>query len=69
MSRKMIPFACLLLLFATPAMAYVGPGAGLSVFGAVVGLVGTLFLALLSYVWYPVRRLWRRMRRTSRSRH
>jgi len=47
----------------TPAMAYVGPGSGLGAVGVVLGLLGTIILALLSFVWYPIKRMARKVRR------
>ena len=40
-----------------PAMAYVGPGAGLSAIGSVLGFLGVLFLVVVGFFWYPVKRL------------
>jgi len=39
------------------AYAYVGPGAGLTAIGTVLSLLGALFLAVLGFVWYPLKRL------------
>jgi membrane protein implicated in regulation of membrane protease activity len=47
---------------AAPAMAYVGPGAGLSLVGAFWGLLVAIFAALAFIVAWPVRRLLRRHR-------
>ena len=44
---------------AAPAQAYIGPGAGLTAIGAVLALVAALLLALVGFVWYPVKRLLR----------
>lgn len=49
-----------LLLVPEPAFAYVGPGAGLTVIGAAVALIGAVFLGLFGFIWYPVKRLFRR---------
>lgn len=38
-------------------LAYVGPGAGLSAIGAVLALIGAVLLAIVGFVWYPVKRL------------
>lgn len=46
------------LATSAPALAYVGPGAGLSVIGSILALVGALFLALVGFIWYPIKR-WR----------
>ncbi len=48
------------LAAALPAAAYVGPGAGLSALGALVALVGSFFLLLAGFVWYPIKRMRRR---------
>lgn len=44
-------------LAAGPAQAYIGPGAGLGVFGAIVALFGALVLLVVGFVWYPIKRL------------
>ncbi|WP_227268008.1 hypothetical protein [Roseobacter weihaiensis] len=41
------------------AHAYVGPGAGLTAIGTMVALVAALILALVGFVWYPIKRLMR----------
>ncbi len=50
----------ILLLPATPALAYIGPGAGLGAIGAVVGLLGALLLAIGVVVIWPIRRMVRK---------
>ena len=52
----------ILLLPATPALAYIGPGAGLGAIGAVVGLLGALLLAIGVVVIWPIRRMVRKAR-------
>jgi hypothetical protein len=44
------------------AFAYTGPGLGLGAIGVALGLVGSLILAIASVLWYPVKRLVRRVR-------
>jgi hypothetical protein len=41
------------------ALAYIGPGAGLGAIGTLVALVGALVLAVVGFLWYPVRRILR----------
>lgn len=41
------------------AHAYVGPGAGLTAIGTLVALFAALILAIVGFVWYPVKRLLR----------
>lgn len=47
-----------LLTLAVPesVFAYVGPGTGLSVIGSVVAFLGGLILAIVGFVWYPLKR-------------
>jgi hypothetical protein len=39
------------------AYAYIGPGAGISAIGAVLALIGAVALAIVGFVWYPLKRL------------
>lgn len=48
--------ALVCLCFAMPAEAYVGPGAGITLIGAVIGLVSAVFLALFAVLRWPIRR-------------
>ena len=41
------------------AQAYVGPGAGLTAIGTLLALVAALVLAVVGFVWYPVKRMMR----------
>lgn len=45
---------------ATPAFAYVGPGAGISAIGAFLALIIGVILAFVGFIWYPVKRLLRK---------
>jgi hypothetical protein len=44
---------------ALPAYAYIGPGAGLTAIGTVIALLGGIFLAIVGFVWYPIKRVMR----------
>jgi membrane protein implicated in regulation of membrane protease activity len=59
-------FAVIILATGTaaPALAYVGPGAGLSLVGAFWGLLVALFAAFAFVILWPIRRLIRRRRGT-----
>jgi hypothetical protein len=57
---------CLIIIVAlgaaAPAVAYVGPGAGLSLVGAFWGLLAALFAAFAFIILWPIRRFLRRRR-------
>ena len=46
-------------VLAAPAHAYIGPGAGLSAIGTILTLIAAVFLGIVGFVWYPVKRLLR----------
>ena len=50
-----------LLLAPMPAAAYVGPGAGLSAIGSALALIAAIGLAIVGFIWYPVKRAWRKL--------
>lgn len=45
---------------AAPALAYMGPGAGLSAIGSLFALIAAGIAALFGFVWFPVKRMLRR---------
>ena len=49
-------------LFAADAYAYVGPGAGLTVIGSLLSVGAAVLLAIVGFIWYPVRRLLRTLK-------
>lgn len=55
----------LALCAAAPAHAYIGPGVGLGAIGVALGVVGSIILGIFSVLWYPFKRLIRRLRRGS----
>ena len=58
---SILGFVLLWSLAATgAAFAYGSPGAGLSAAGAVLALIGGLLMAVVGFVWYPIKRLLRR---------
>lgn len=52
------------LLLASPgvALGYIGPGAGITAIGTAIALLGAIALAIVGFVWYPVKRLRAKMR-------
>jgi len=51
--------AVVAVLVAGPAHAYIGPGAGLTAIGTVIALLGGILLAIVGFVWYPIKRVLR----------
>lgn len=59
-ARNLLPalaVAVAAALMPVEAAAYTGPGAGISAIGSVLALFAALFLAIVGFVWYPVKRL------------
>ncbi|MEW5736366.1 MAG: hypothetical protein AB1921_16085 [Thermodesulfobacteriota bacterium] len=50
------------LAFSASAFAYIGPGAGLSAIGTVVAVIGAILFAIVGFVWYPIKKLIKRIR-------
>ena len=50
----------LLALIATPATAYIGPGAGISVLGALWGLIIGVVMAVGVILFWPIRMMLRK---------
>lgn len=49
-----------LLLSSPSAFAYVGPGAGLTAIGSAVALVAAIVVAIIGFLWYPLKRILKR---------
>jgi hypothetical protein len=69
-SRSFAPIVALALAAALAilpgsALAYIGAGVGAGAIGAVLGVVGSIFLALFAVIWYPIKRLLRRGKQNS----
>ncbi len=54
--------ALIAVLNSSFAFAYAGPGAGLSAIGSLLSLLAAIGLAIVGFVWYPIKRLLRYMR-------
>ena len=46
-----------------PALAYVGPGVGLTALGTITAVLTGMLALVAGFVWYPLKRLARRLRR------
>ena len=47
----------LLTVFPDVGNAYVGPGLGAGTIGVILGIIGSIFIAIFAIVWYPLKRL------------
>ena len=54
-----IPAIVPLLAVATPAAAYIGPGAGAGTIAVVLGILASLVMAFLAVLYYPIKRMLR----------
>lgn len=69
------PFYCISLLtallgtalWAGPAAAYVGPGPGLTMMGSLIGLVGSVLVALLMVLLWPIRLYYKKIKARQRA--
>lgn len=52
--------ALALLLLPSAALAYIGPGVGAGAFAAVVGVIGSILLAIVAVIYYPIKRMLKR---------
>jgi uncharacterized membrane protein len=55
-------FALLVVTITAPAHAYMGPLMSLGSIAAAFGVIGSFLLGLVGIVWYPIKRLYRRLR-------
>ena len=62
---RITAFSSLLIPAATDAHAYIGPGAGLSAIGALVGVLAAVGFAIVGFVWYPIKRIRQRLRQSA----
>jgi len=57
----MLQLAAALIVLLAPSMAgaYIGPGAGITALGLLLALVSAILLAIVGFVWFPIKRLMR----------
>lgn len=62
---RLLPFALALALLSVsgPADAYIGPGAGITMLGALWGVLVAILLAVGAVLYWPIKVLLRRRRR------
>lgn len=50
----------LILMVPSTTLAYIGPGAGISVLGSLLGILGTIVIAVSAILFWPIRKVIRR---------
>ena len=55
-----LPAVLLLVLLSNTAVAYVGPGAGISVLGSLLSILATIFVAIGAIIFWPLRKFIKR---------
>lgn len=61
--KYVLAFTLLAFILPDLAAAYVGPGAGLSAIGVFLSVVAAVVVAIFGFVWYPVKRLVRKIKK------
>ena len=59
--------ALLGFLAASPAFAYIGPGLGAGTVGVILGVLGSILLAIFAIVGYPIKRLLKKRKNPGKS--
>jgi hypothetical protein len=62
-ARRAVAFCLATIYFAiipASALAYVGPGAGLSIIGSVLALFAAIIVAIFGFLFFPIRRMMRK---------
>jgi predicted AlkP superfamily phosphohydrolase/phosphomutase len=67
-TRVALALAVGLVAAATPAHAYIGPGAGFALLSSFLVVFATILIAIVSVLTWPFRTLWRALRRGPRTR-
>lgn len=62
MRKLTVPLTLLMAVLPTAALAYVGPGAGLGLLGALWALIAAIGTALVFVLAWPIRNMLRRRR-------
>ncbi|MEW8689981.1 MAG: hypothetical protein AB2535_02740 [Candidatus Thiodiazotropha endolucinida] len=61
MNHIILRFAALSVFLYPPIIhAYIGPGTGLGAIGTVIAFLAALLLLIVGFVWYPIKRFFRR---------
>jgi membrane protein implicated in regulation of membrane protease activity len=62
---NLLMMVLLMLAPVSAALAYIGPGAGISVLGSLLGILATFFVAIGAILFWPLRK-WSKRRKARR---
>jgi len=62
-----LPLFFCLVVFPSITSAYIGPGMGLGAIGVILGILGAIALVLVAIIWYPLKRLYKKLRGRNRT--
>lgn len=56
------------IIFLSPVcgLAYIGPGLATGTIGVVLGVLGSIFIAVFALLWYPLKRLLKKIKKSFR---
>lgn len=66
-TTTLILLVLILLAPVSPAVAYIGPGAGISVLGSLLSILATIFVAIGAIIFWPLRKFMRRKKAQRKS--
>jgi|GEM_PF-842900 len=61
----MVLLVFLLVMNPVCAMAYIGPGLATGTIGVILGVVGSICIAVFAMLWYPIKRVWKKIKKSS----
>jgi hypothetical protein len=63
---QIVILLCVGLAFSSPAEAYIGPGVGVGAILTTLGILASFFMLLVGFIWYPIKRLLRKIFRSDK---
>lgn len=66
MPKLILCTSLMAILLSSPAYAYIGPGAGAGTIAVVLGVIASFFLALFAILWYPLKRLIKKLKSSAK---
>ena len=63
---QIVILLCAGLAFSSPAEAYIGPGVGVGAILTTLGILASFFMLLVGFIWYPIKRLLRKIFRSDK---